>query len=336
MKKILLFLIPFLLTGCYDFKELDKISIINALSIDYIDNQYNVTIEIIENIDSDSKKITCRYIDGYGKNLTDAFYNIETKLSNEPFYGHLEMIIIGDEITNNKFDDLIDFILRSPKINSNIKLISAKSGQEIIKNENEYSITSNLINDLINNQYNNNTIKEINFENIVNNYLTYGINPVIPYLIIYEDNYQFTGMKVLNSDIYFNEEETYIYNILTNNVNNINLANKDYAVRLYHGITKYNFKNNEINIKLSAYLIDNYNNVNFNHISNEANKLLEERITNFIKIIKEKNVDILGINHQYYLNNNHKKDIFKNYEPKVNVNLSIEKYGLTRKVNYEK
>ena len=46
MKKILLVLMCLMMCGCYDYKELNQISIIGGIGIDY-DNEYIVSLEII-------------------------------------------------------------------------------------------------------------------------------------------------------------------------------------------------------------------------------------------------------------------------------------------------
>ena len=50
MKKILILLsIIFLMSGCYDYVEIDDLVIVTGILIDYNDNQYEVTSEVIEN-----------------------------------------------------------------------------------------------------------------------------------------------------------------------------------------------------------------------------------------------------------------------------------------------
>ena len=58
MKKIILIIALFLLTGCYDYKEINNLGIISAIGIDYQDDEYNVTLEVLnDQADKDSNKI---------------------------------------------------------------------------------------------------------------------------------------------------------------------------------------------------------------------------------------------------------------------------------------
>ena len=51
MKKIIILLcLTFFLTGCYDNIELNDLAIISGVGIDYKDNQYYLTYEILSDI----------------------------------------------------------------------------------------------------------------------------------------------------------------------------------------------------------------------------------------------------------------------------------------------
>ena len=48
MKKLLILLIiPFILSGCYDYNELNDLAIISGIGIDYENEEYIVTYEIL-------------------------------------------------------------------------------------------------------------------------------------------------------------------------------------------------------------------------------------------------------------------------------------------------
>ena len=50
MKKIiLLFILLFSLTGCFDYVEIDDLVIITGMLIDYKDNEFEITSQVIEN-----------------------------------------------------------------------------------------------------------------------------------------------------------------------------------------------------------------------------------------------------------------------------------------------
>lgn len=68
-EKILIIILTLLLcTGCFDYKEINDLAIINAIGVDYEDDEYVITLEILnDQIDKDSSKITSYTKVGHGK-----------------------------------------------------------------------------------------------------------------------------------------------------------------------------------------------------------------------------------------------------------------------------
>ena len=60
-KKLFLIIFIFLLTGCYNYKELNKIAIVSSISIDKKDNEYLVGAQVmnIKTKDDTKYKIMC-------------------------------------------------------------------------------------------------------------------------------------------------------------------------------------------------------------------------------------------------------------------------------------
>ena len=49
MKKIILILLLLTLTGCKDYTEINDLAIVSGIIIDYVDNKYEITSELIIN-----------------------------------------------------------------------------------------------------------------------------------------------------------------------------------------------------------------------------------------------------------------------------------------------
>ena len=77
MKKILVIILTLLFcTGCFDYKEINDLAIISAIGIDYENDEYIITLEILnDQIDKASSKITSYTKTGSGKTLTSAIEN---------------------------------------------------------------------------------------------------------------------------------------------------------------------------------------------------------------------------------------------------------------------
>jgi len=334
-KAIILILLSLILTGCYNYNEIEKTAIIDAISIDYDNDYYLTTFEIIKNTESDNLKLEANYVTGSGKNIVEAFSNAERKIDTNPFFSHLELIIVNKEIITNHFNEITNFILRNPKINNNIKLVATNSNaKDILTIKKDDAITSNLINQLIKNNYNSFHIKNTSFDQIVDKAISYGIASPISLITVNSDNtYQFDGMIVIDNNIAFNSDEVLLFNILNNNCHNIVFSNNKSSIRINKCQTKINLVKKEINIKLNCELS---NNINHSKINEDNYKQeITKKLTTFYQKIKENNIDLLGINQKYYKKNHHKKDYFNDEILRINVDLIVDKYGLINEDKYE-
>ncbi len=334
MKKIIILIIfSLILTGCYNYNEIEKTAIIDAISIDYNDN-FAVTFEIIKNTDADNLKLEANYVSGSGDNIVAAFSNAEKKIDTNPFFSHLELIIVNEAIIKNHFNEITNFILRNPKINNNIKLVAVKnSAKEVLTIKKDDAITSNLINQLIKNNYNNAHIKNTNFDRIVDKMLSYGVDSPISLITVNNDNtYQFDGMIIINHDETFSNDDVLLFNILDNNCNNILFSNKTSALRINKCQTTIDFKNNIINVKLKSEL----SNVVNNKVNKESYEQdITDKITMFYQKIKKHNIDLLGINQKYYKKHHHQVNYYQKHDFTIKVDLIINKYGLISEGHHE-
>ena len=78
MKKIFLITFIFLLTGCFNYRELNDIAIITSIGIDY-DKEYKVSFLIADSKEDNSNEYKSTIITGNGKTLEKCFSNIKKK-----------------------------------------------------------------------------------------------------------------------------------------------------------------------------------------------------------------------------------------------------------------
>ena len=112
MKKIIIMLISiFLLSGCADYVEINDLAIISGIAIDYENDLYKLTAQLIEN-----DKVVV--LTTASSSIDEAMSEI-SKLSNkELFISHLKVLILSDRlIKENK--DFYDYFLRSSKSKMN-------------------------------------------------------------------------------------------------------------------------------------------------------------------------------------------------------------------------
>lgn len=135
MKKIkyLIILLP-LLTGC-NYRELNKLGITTAVSIDYQNNNYNIIAEVVNPIKqqdassaNNSPFITFK---NSASSLQEAFRNIVLESPRQLYTAHLEIIVLSEEIVNNHLKEFLEYFTRDPETRTEIKIIIAKTDKSI-------------------------------------------------------------------------------------------------------------------------------------------------------------------------------------------------------------
>ena len=188
MKKILLaiFILLILLTGC-SYKELDQLAICSVLGIDYRNNMYIVTAEIINPKKEQNKIATQESIiyTGSGKTINLALNDMAAKYPKILYLSHMEVLILNKNILEEKTDDMIKYFLNHPEVLTDFLVLTSNeiSTKEIIilKNESTIPLLNNEITSILKNAalYKRN-IKEIHFEDFIHSYYKEGTSPSIP------------------------------------------------------------------------------------------------------------------------------------------------------------
>ena len=357
MKKILIIILTLLLcTGCFDYKEINDLAIINAIGVDYENDEYVITLEILnDQIDKDSSKITSYTKVGHGKNLTSAIENAADKLSKQLIFNHIKLMILSKSIIEEKFENIIDLFLRNTYFRENFYVISAtKNKPETLLNHttNEAPIASTAITDTLESiRYSSNTNVLKKFDEIVEEVITYGIDTCFSNITLKDNEFIVDGMSIFNNYNYkgnLNNEYVKIYNLLTDNFDRptytINYDNLSFTTAINNGKINTEIKSGTINAtgNLMGRIIDNdpkYNirdPKNLEKIDNDFTNLLNKKISEFIKVLQDNNSDILGITRNYYKKTRTKdKDYWLKLDIKSNIKFNINKKGLIYDVERE-
>lgn len=357
MKKILIIILTLLLcTGCFDYKEINDLAIINAIGVDYENDEYVITLEILnDQIDKDSSKITSYTKVGYGKNLTSAIENAADKLSKQLIFNHIKLMILSKSIIEEKFENIIDLFLRNTYFRENFYVISAtKNKPETLLNHttNEAPIASTAITDTLESiRYSSNTNVLKKFDEIVEEVITYGIDTCFSNITLKDNEFIVDGMSIFNNYSYksnLSNEYVKIYNLLTDNFDRptytINYDNLSFTTAINNGKINTEIKSGTINVtgNLMGRIIDNdpkfniRDPKNLERIDNDFTNLLNKKIPEFIKVLQDNNSDILGITRNYYKKTRTKdKDYWLKLDIKSNIKFNINKKGLIYDVERE-
>lgn len=350
MKKIfLLIAILLLASGCYDYKEINDLAVVSAIGIDYKDNNYLVTLEVLnDKQDKDSANISSYIKNGSGITLTDAIENASDKITKGTNFSHVKLMVLGSELLKNNFENIIDLFLRNTYFRENFYVIGSinDTPSELLSQKNDsLSVASDeIIMMLENMNYSSNSDVLVEFDKIVKDSLTDGIDTCFSNVSFDNDGYFIDGLIVFKGFKYkklLSNEDAKIFNLLSNRFERpsytIKYDDKFFTVAINDGKLDVKIDNGYIKVSgnLMGRIIDN--DVNFDIRNNEIlekinrdfSKLINEKIISFIKQLQNNHSDILGISMNNYKIN--RIDDYKYWEyldVVSKINFYINKKGL--------
>lgn len=363
MKKILIVIVSFfLLTGC-SYKELNDLAIVTAIGIDYIDNEYLISAQIMNLQKSEGDKTSQQAIlyKGSGITIVQALRNIMMQYPKTIYLGHLELAVLGKDVIEQKTNEIFDYFISSPESSNDFMVLVNKDGlaEDIIDpekaaSESESNPTKDILESLKNTQNRQGMAYQINFEEFVALYLEVGKDPVIP-IIKYLENEAETSNVMLTSMVAFKDnvlqkeltkEQAIAFSTLNNYYYDIpfnaNYKDSTISVLMINPTSKYSIKikddklvlNIDINLEGHASEVSSKvilsNPKTAREIENIYEKQIKDNVISLIDYCKENNVDVLGLKNMIY--KNHYKD-YKKYEDKniyeiadINIDVKIKMY----------
>lgn len=131
MKK-LIFLFPLCLivSGCWNYRELNTLAITTAFAIDQVDDQYEVSILIAngKNSQTSPKEGQSQTVvfSGKGKTISRALKRVNLKIPKDTYLGHLGVVVVSEDIAKKGMLEILDFLFRDPESVKRFYLIVAK------------------------------------------------------------------------------------------------------------------------------------------------------------------------------------------------------------------
>lgn len=365
LKILSIIIILFSMTGC-SYVELNKMAIVSALGIDYENDNYQITAQVMDVTKTEGNSLLQNSLiyEAEGKTIGEAIRNLSERYPKTIYLGHLQIIIIGKEIAESKMDDIFDFIFRSPEVRDtgNILVNKEQSAKKTLKPENEKKnsfATEQIKSSLENATKRTGTVKTITLQELFESYLKKGMDAVIPLIKVSVDKNNtsdtvIANLAVLkNNKIYkeFSKEQSIAYNTINQNYYDIviNIKHKNQII----GVVVFN-----PNAKIQTKIKDNdvYTTIDItvetriNEVSSKINpnnskthkqfekatqKELESYIDSLLDYCKETDTDVLGIGNNIYRNyyKDYRKyksnNLYKNV--KINVKTKLYRSGNTNK-----
>lgn len=331
MNKKLLFVIPliFLLTGCWNYQELNSLAITTAMAIDKKDDEYEISILI-----ANSKKQQVSAKEGEsqtvvysakGKTISDALKNIDLENPRQTYIGHLSVIVISEEVAKEGLIDTLELLLRDSESTKRFYVAIAKDDDakdviEIISPLETFPSQTISTNIRASNESQAVSVA-ITYSKFVENLLKKGINPILPTITIEGDEKDGSEEKNLEQSSpkatlklgtiaifdddklieYATKDESRGINLMNNKINEMIIeyeCGNNYLVTSLSEVKSsidIKFKNGKpvatINIKSAGDI--NENNCNFELTDPNDIDEIEEKINKEVKKLVEKGLKLI-------------------------------------------
>ncbi len=349
MKKILILIVTVLLLGgCYDNIELNNLAIITGLGIDYQDDNFVVTYEILNDTKTEDNTAMLSYTEkGSGKTINEAFTDANFRVGKKPFFAHLKIVVLSESIIKDKLDQIIDYLLRDTNIRDEFIMMVANgtSPDTIFKhNDDNNPVVSDLIFNLITNEiYNDNLAINEPYQKVLAKLVSHKFDVILGSLSIIDDAvslnnfYIFKGYNVENK---LDRRNSTLYSLFNENVYSLDFT-KNYGedvVTISVNSSKKNIdiSQDEINITLDleARIIENSADLDlkkeetYRKLNQEFGKIIQKEVNNFVKILQENKSDVLGFQDLYYKKmRKENKDLWTKAQVNTQINLKINTKG---------
>lgn len=286
MKKILIIPLILLLTGCWNYYELNNIAICTGIAIDKIDDKYEITY-LISNakkneVSSKEGEAGTTTYSGIGDTIQDAINDLQIKMPFEPYSGHLVVTIISENIAKEGIENILDFLARDTESRNFFYLLLSKNTKaknilEIISPLQTFP-SQTIASDIETSSAESSLIYEITYNDFIYTLLEQGINPVLNSVTIIGNKEKGTDTKELSNTIqqatikidtlgifkddkllgWATKEQSEGINLLSNNVKNFYIKTKykdKYIMNYIENIkvkTDVDLDNNKVKVKISG------------------------------------------------------------------------------------
>ena len=357
MKKIFFILIiPFILGGCYDYNQLNDLAIISGIGIDYENDEFKVTFEVIstKKEGETSGSNSTYYITSTGNGLVYAFTKAANQIDKVLYFEHVEIVVFSKNVAEKHIEDCLDYLIRTEKLrNEFYAAISEDSAKDLISSSTkEHPIVSSYLVQLL--EFNRkiyNSAYYIQFTKTINSMLSEGEDAMLPvFKVDKDDHIKLSGLGIFKdfSLVHtFTTEEASIVNLLNNfEVESIHFHqscnhDKNIVIAAYKSDVAIEPNKDKILVKATINARISESTCNYDLKIAETYRQLESKFAQVIaeemdKVLKQFQIyesNALNIGRSYY-NKYREKDFYlwTTQDIEYEINLKINKKGLTFEV----
>ena len=125
---ILVIIICFIFTGCWNYREIDSLSIVAGIGIDRDSETGDIvlSIEIINPSESSGQTSDTKILESRGKTVFDAVRDAIEISGKRLFWQHADTFIVGEEVAKEGLLDMLDWLYRESEVRLSFHLLVAQ------------------------------------------------------------------------------------------------------------------------------------------------------------------------------------------------------------------
>lgn len=223
-------LIIMMLTGCWNYREIDKLSVVAGIAIDKGENNsYLLTVEVVD-LKSEGKnvKTTSKRIQTEGETIFDSIRNMIKISGKKLYFSHVKIVIISKEIAMEGITNVLDFLVRDSESRLTLQVLISK-GNKAAELLSQQSITSEIrsfeMDYMLKSQVSISKSPKVSVKELINSLAGEGISATLPAVGITvnegEATSELSGTAILKKDKlvgFLDGDETMDYLFIINKV----------------------------------------------------------------------------------------------------------------------
>jgi len=127
--KLLFLIFPFLLSGCYNYRELNDIAITSAIGVSKNNDNYVLTIQVINTLKVEERGEQPQFIiyKQEGKSLQEAFRKVVLESPKRLFVNHNLLLIIDENLAKEGIEDILDIFARDTEFRKQFLVVVSRN-----------------------------------------------------------------------------------------------------------------------------------------------------------------------------------------------------------------
>ena len=133
---VLMIAAAFACSGCWSYREVDKLSIVAGVAIDKgVNNRYEITVEVVKVSAGKETKMTPETFSAEGKTLFDATRNIISISGKRLYWSHTKVVIICEEIARESISKVLEWYNRDAETREDVHVLISREAhaRDILK-----------------------------------------------------------------------------------------------------------------------------------------------------------------------------------------------------------